>query len=86
MTKLNETTKVRPTDLLAAAAAIAAGTQAYAEVIIFINPAEGEPGHFEWTLSYDPLDPNIWLDVTKPSTDQGGIVGPSSVGQIRYTY
>jgi hypothetical protein len=82
MTKLNETTKVRPKDLLAAAAAIAAGTQAYGEVVMSINPAEGEPGHFDWTLSGDQLNPLVWLDITRPSTDQGGLVGPSSVGQI----
>jgi hypothetical protein len=42
MTKLDESKRasVRPSDLLAAAAAIAAGTQAYGEVIIFINPDE----------------------------------------------
>jgi hypothetical protein len=81
MTKLNETTKVRPKDLLAAAAAIAAGTQAYGEVVIFINPDEGEAGHFGWSMG-DALDATTWLDITRPSTDQGGLVGPSSVGQI----
>jgi hypothetical protein len=42
MTKLDESKRasVRPSDLLAAAAAIAAGTQAYGEVVIFINPDE----------------------------------------------
>jgi hypothetical protein len=82
MTKLNETTKARPSEVLAAAAAIAGGTQAYAEVIIFINPPEGEPGHFDWTLDSDEFNLNVWLDITRPSTDQGGLVGPSSVGQI----
>jgi hypothetical protein len=85
MTKLTETTKVRPSELLAAAAAIAAGTQAYAEVIIFINPPEGEPGHFDWLMSPDEFDPAIWLDITRPSTDQGGLVGPSSIGQVYVT-
>jgi hypothetical protein len=55
MTKLDESKRasVRPSDLLAAAAAIAAGTQAYGEVVIFINPEPGEPGHFDWTVGPD---------------------------------
>ncbi|MHC4767252.1 MAG: hypothetical protein ACYTEI_00915 [Planctomycetota bacterium] len=73
MTKLNETTKVRPLDLLVAAAMIATGTQAYGEVIIFTNPPEGEPGHFDWPG---------WLDITRPSTEQDGLAGPSSVGHV----
>jgi hypothetical protein len=87
MTKLDELKRasVRPSDLLAAAAAIAAGTQAYGEVVIFINPEAGEPGHFDWTFGPDegpPGTPAQWLDITLPSTDQGGGVGPSSVGQL----
>ncbi len=68
MTKLDESKKasVRPSDLLAAAAAIAAGTQAYADPVIFINPDEGEPGHFFWALDQDVFNPNVWLDITRP--------------------
>jgi hypothetical protein len=73
-----------PSELLAAAAAIAAGTRAYAAPVVFINPDEGEPGHFSWTKSLDELDPETWLDIMRPSTNQGGLVGPSSVGQ-RYS-
>jgi hypothetical protein len=75
-----------PSELLAATAAIAAGTQAYSEVIIFNNPAEGEPGHFDWLMSPDEFDPAIWLDISRPSADQGGLVGPRSVGQHGYGY
>jgi hypothetical protein len=77
---------VRPSDLLAAAAALAAGTAAYGEVVIFINPAEGEPGHFDWVFDF-PYGggPAQWLDITRPSTDQAGDVGHSSVGQL-HTY
>jgi hypothetical protein len=86
MTKLDESKRasVRPSELLAAAAAIAAGTQAYGEVVIFINPAEGEPGHFDWDWAGLPgttVD-QIWLDITRSSTDQGGGTGPTSVGQL----
>jgi hypothetical protein len=88
MTKLDESKRasVRPSDLLAAAAAIATGTQAYGEVVIFINPPEGEPGHFDWALDSDSnLNSNSWLDITRPSTDQGGLVGQSSVGQLLHS-
>jgi hypothetical protein len=74
---------VGPSELLAAAAAIAAGTQAYGEVVIFINPEPGEPGHFDWLVG-DEFDARTWLDITRPSTAQDGLVGPSSVGQIFY--
>jgi hypothetical protein len=80
---------VGPSELLAAAAAIAAGTQAYGEVVIFINPDWGEPGHFDWNLGPEvgpPGTPAQWLDITRPSTDQGGLVGPSSVGQLYLYY
>ncbi len=83
-------------EFLAAAVAIATGTPAYAEVIIFINPDPGEPGHFDWTMVaedqftnqdiYNSGDASVWLahlDITRPSTDQVGFVG---VGQIfRFT-
>jgi hypothetical protein len=70
-----------PTELLAAAAAIAAGTQAYGEVVIFINPDEGEPGHFDWDVG-DEFAATSWLDITRPSADQAGLLDPRSVGQI----
>jgi hypothetical protein len=82
----NTTSVPTPSDLLAAAAAIAAGTQAYGEVIIFINPPEGEPGHFDWILDSDEFNPNIWLDITRPSTDQGDGLGPRSIGQHDYGF
>jgi hypothetical protein len=90
MTKVDESKRVsvRPSDLLAAAAALAAGTQAYGEVVIFINPPEGEPGHFDWTFGPDdgqPGTPPQWLDITRPSTDQGGLVGPRSVAQLFFS-
>jgi hypothetical protein len=69
---------VRPSELLAAAAALAAGTQAYGEVIIFINPEPGEPGHFNWSLD----NGENWLDVTQPSTHQGGLEVPTGVAQL----
>jgi hypothetical protein len=91
MTKLDESKRaaVRPSDLFATAVALAAGTQAYGEVVIYINPDPGEPGHFDWDLidgSSFPGTPAQWLDITLPSTDQSGGYGPSSVGQLHDTY
>ncbi len=53
---------------LAAGAAIAAGTQAYAAPIRFDNPAPGEPNHFEWGTGYQ-----YWnaLYINLPPEQQG---------------
>ncbi len=68
-------------ELVTAAVALAAGTQAYGDVVRFDNPAEGDPGHFAWTFSADE-NALSWLDITMPSTDQAGLVSPMSVGQL----
>jgi hypothetical protein len=77
---------IGPSELLAAAVAIATGTQAYGEVIIFNNPDEGAPGHLDWNWIVGgggfPGTPEQWLDITRPSTDQGGGIGPTSIGQL----
>ncbi len=54
---------------LAAAAAIAAGTQAYAAPVRFNNPAHGAAGHFHWFQSVNTND--SWLDVMLPAAQQG---------------
>ncbi len=68
-------------ELVTAAVALAAGTQAYGDVVRFNNPAEGDPEHFAWTFSADE-NALSWLDITRPSTDQDGLVSPMSVGQL----
>ncbi len=68
-------------ELVTAAVTLAAGTQAYGDVVRFDNPAEGDPGHFAWTFSADETALS-WLDITRPSTDQDGLVSPMSVGQL----
>jgi hypothetical protein len=68
--------------LVTAAAALVAGTQAHGDIVSFVNPAEGEPGHFDWELWAGDGSPSTWLDITRPSTDQTGLVGPMSVGQV----
>ncbi len=52
---------------LAAAAAIAGATSAYAEQIRFDNPAHGDPGHFHWPGEF-PENSNF-LDLTKAASN-----------------
>jgi hypothetical protein len=53
---------------LAAGAAIAAGTQAYAAPVRFDNPAVGQPGHFQWDAGNQY---NRALYISLPSGQQG---------------
>ncbi len=53
---------------LAAATAIAGGTQAYASPVRYVNPAHGETGHFHWPAP-SGIDTSI-LNVTFPPSDQ----------------
>ena len=55
--------------LLAAAVAIAGGTEAYASVIRFDNTAHGEAGHFHWAI---PGPAMTSLDLALPPSEQGG--------------
>ena len=60
---------------LAAAAAIAAGTQAYAAPVRFDNPAHGESGHFHWVeagFAEFPWAGHGGLEVTAPAASQPG--------------
>ena len=71
---------------LAAAAVIAAGTQAYAERIRFDNPAHGDAGHFHWP---EPSGLETYLDVTLPASSQpvvgyAGYVAHSTARQGPY--
>ena len=52
---------------LAAAGAIAGGTQAYAGPSRFDNPPHGEEGHFHWA---GPVGPRVWLDFTADADAQ----------------
>jgi hypothetical protein len=65
-----------------ALAALLGGTaNASASWVRFDNPEFGQQDHFDWTWG-DALDPLSWLDITMPSSDQGGAAGPASVGQL----
>ena len=59
---------------LAAAAAIAAGTSAYAAPVRIDNPAHGDPGHFHWVhdavATYNELD-FTWDASAQPPEGQG---------------
>jgi len=69
----------RPAQVLAGAAAIAAGTQAYADPVRFDNPPPPYPDHFDWR---GPLGTETWLDMLLPAASQPGAAqGPSSFGQ-----
>jgi len=70
----------RAAQALAAGAAIAGGTQAYASPVHFNNPPG--PDHFEW---HGALGTSVWLDVTAPAASQTGLPsGPLSLGQVDY--
>lgn len=60
----------RAAKVLAAAGAIAGGTQAYAAPVRFDNPPHGEPGHFHWAKPNG--DNSNLLDITAPADAQPG--------------
>ncbi|KKK95342.1 hypothetical protein LCGC14_2673760, partial [marine sediment metagenome] len=70
---------------LAAAAVIAAGTQAYAAPVRFDNPAHGDAGHFHWVdagFTEYPWAGHGGLDVAAPAGGQpGSYYSLSSVDQ-----
>ena len=68
----------RAVKALAAAGAIAGGTQAYAEPLRFDNPAHGEAGHFHWV---GPIESYVWLDFANGADAQSVDRGPTTVGQ-----
>jgi hypothetical protein len=67
----------RAVKALAAGAAIAAGTQAYAAPIRFENPPPGEANHFEWATGYE-----YWksLYINLPAEQQGNQNYPGYYG------
>ena len=72
----------RAVQALAAGAAIAAGTQAYADPIRFDNAAHGESGHFHWLGPYG-VDTN-WLDFMQAAEHQPGV--PWGNSSLRHAY
>lgn len=58
--------------------ALSCASAAHAEVIHFVNPAPGEPGHYDWHWERGMQS---WLDITQPATAQPNTPGNSSVGQ-----
>jgi len=63
---------------LAAAAAIASGTAAYASPVRFDNPPG--PGHFEWYSGVAGSD--IWLDIALPAASQPDLPSPTGAWQV----
>ncbi len=71
----------RAVSILALVPALATGTRAYADWMRFDNPPG--PGEFQWRGS---LGDTIWLDVTRPYSEQTGRPSaPSSIGQRETT-
>lgn len=63
--------------LLSIAASVSlGGSKVHAEVVRYLNPAPGQPGHFAWLDENDPYK-NSLLDITRPSTDQPRLEGES---------
>jgi hypothetical protein len=63
--------RARATRALAAGAAIAAGTQAYAAPVRFDNPPPGEPNHFDWPAAIGSFQYFHSLYIQLPPEDQG---------------
>lgn len=56
---------------------------ASAAPVVHLNPAPGEPDHFDWAV-----DEEVWvfLDLTKPASEQTpSVVAPGSVGQRMFS-
>lgn len=65
-------------------AALCAGvcwSAAQAEIVHFINPAAGQPGHYDWRWEA-AAGWQSWLDITRGPTDQPNVLNGNSVGQI----
>ena len=68
---------------LAAAGAIAGGTQAYAAPVRFDNPAHGEPGHFHWATAPGQGANRPDLNITLPAAQQPGVANdPTSIANV----
>jgi hypothetical protein len=72
--KRRKNTSTRAVQALAAGAAIATGTQAYAEPIRFENPVGA--GHFDWAAGV--FADAKWLDVTLDADSQPAGIGPGA--------
>lgn len=59
----------------------ACGSTAHAEIIHFVNPAPGQPGHYDWHWE-DATDWRSWLDITRGPADQPNVLNGNSVGQL----
>ncbi len=68
---------------LAAAGAIAGGTQGYADPVRFDNLPPADPGYFDWTTPNE-AQTRRWLDLTVDTDAQpAGVGGAASFGQTR---
>ncbi len=58
---------------------------ANAEIVHFINPAPGQPGHYDWHWS--PLHGSVsWLDITLAASAQSNTSSGNSVAQLSQAF
>ncbi len=54
---------------------------ARASIVHFLNPAQGQPGHYEW--DWQPVHGRAsWLDITSPAWGQSNTMNDRSVAQL----
>ncbi len=54
---------------------------AHADIVHFVNPAPGQPGHYDWRWA--PVQGwESWLDITASASSQSGLASGNSVGQL----
>ena len=67
--------------ILCAAACVAT---ARAGIVHFVNPAQGQPGHYDWRYA-GPYE-GRFLNITQGPAAQTGVAGVNSVAQVRIDY
>ncbi|MCC6676299.1 MAG: hypothetical protein IT436_04070 [Phycisphaerales bacterium] len=64
----------------AALSAVLFGAAARADIVHYVNPAAGEPGHYDWR--FEPVEGwQSWLDITLGSGQQTNTPGDAAVCQ-----
>jgi len=69
---------MRLRSILGVLAIAGAGPIASAEIVHFVNPAPGQPGHYNW---FAPIGESCFLDVTLPAAEQPNQENGTSIGQ-----
>jgi len=67
--------------VIAALCLVVCGSAAHGDIVHFVNPAPGAPGHYDWRYA-GPWD-DRFLDITRSPGAQTGAAGGNSVSQRR---